>query len=79
MTFYYYPDTDNLYIELKPGPGVETVEIRDGLNVDLDAGGEVVGCDMDRASRQLDLSRMEPASLPLSQAGARGVAGGEDT
>ena len=29
-----YPETDSLYIELKPGPSVETREVAGGLNVD---------------------------------------------
>ena len=67
MTLHYYPETDSLYIELRSGPGAETVEIRNGLVVDIDAEGRVVGLDMDQASRRFDLSRMELVSLPLSQ------------
>lgn len=67
MTLHYYPETDSLYIELKSGPGVETVEIRDGLNVDLDAKGEVVGFDIDHASTRFDLSRIQTVSLPPPQ------------
>ncbi len=37
----------------------------DGLNVDLDAGGEVVGFDIDHASKRLDLSTLETEALPL--------------
>ena len=46
MKLQYYPDTDSLYVELKPIPGVETREVSDGLIVDLDADGQVVGFDM---------------------------------
>ena len=67
MTLHYYAETDSLYIELDPGPGVETVEVRDGLNADLDAGGDVVGFDIDRASMRLDLSPIEIVSLPPPQ------------
>lgn len=70
MTLHYYADTDSLYIELKSGPGVETVEVREGLTVDLDASGDVVGFDIDRASERLDLSRIEIVSLPPPQAPA---------
>ena len=56
--------TDSLYIEFKPGPGVETREVSEGLNVDLDATGGVVGFDIDRASQRLDLSTLETESLP---------------
>jgi len=65
MKLHYYPETDSLYIELGPGPGVETREVSDGLNVDLDAGGGVVGFDIDHASRRLDLSTLEAEALPL--------------
>ena len=65
MKLHYYPDTDSLYIELKPQPGAEGREIADGLNVDLDAAGEVVGFDIDHASARFDLSTLETVSLPL--------------
>ena len=65
MKLHYYPETDSLYIELKEEPGVETREITDGLNVDLDADGEVVGFDIDHASKRSDLSTLETEALPL--------------
>ena len=65
MKIHYYPETDSLYIELRAGPGTETREISDGLNVDLDAEGGVVGFDIDHASRRLDLSTLETEALPL--------------
>ncbi len=65
MKLQYYPDTDSLHVELKPIPGVETREISDGLIVDLDAVGQVVGFDIDHASRRLDLSTLETEALPL--------------
>lgn len=70
MKLQYYPETDSLYIELRPGPGVETREISDGLNVDLDDEGEVIGFDIDNTDGKLDLSSLETASLPLNQAKA---------
>ena len=65
MKLHYYPETDSLYIELKPGPGAETREVSDGLNVDLDTAGGVVGFDIDQASQRLDLSTLETEALPL--------------
>jgi uncharacterized protein YuzE len=67
MKLHYYPDTDSLYIELKDAPGVETREIVNGLNVDFDARGEVVGFDLDHASRRVDLSQLETVALPLAK------------
>jgi uncharacterized protein YuzE len=65
MKLHYYPETDSLYIELKSGPGAETREIADGLNVDFDASGAVVGLDIDHASR-LDLTTLETIALPVT-------------
>lgn len=64
MKLHYYPETDSLYIELKPEPGAETREVAEGLNVDFDASGEVVGLDIDHASR-LDLATLETVALPV--------------
>ena len=65
MKLSYYPDTDSLYVALKPGPGAETREVAAGLNVDLDANGDVVGFDIDHASKRLDLSTLETEALPV--------------
>jgi uncharacterized protein YuzE len=64
MKLHYYPETDSLYIELKSAPGTQTREIVEGLNVDRDADGDVVGFDIDHASAKLDLSRIETIALP---------------
>jgi uncharacterized protein YuzE len=68
MKLYYYPETDSLYIELKNVPGIETREIVEGLNVDFDANGDVVGFDIDAASGKLNLSSIETIALPLGAA-----------
>ena len=64
MKLHYYPETDSLYIELSEGSGVEVREIADGLNADIDASGRVVGLDIEHASKQLDLTKLETVSLP---------------
>lgn len=64
MKLHYYPETDSLYIELTTAPGAEVREIVEGLVVDLDAQGNVVGVDIDHASRKLDLSKVETVALP---------------
>lgn len=65
MKLHYYPDTDSLYVEFNEKPGAETIEVALGLNVDVDADGEVVGFDIDRASTRLDLHTLETRALPL--------------
>jgi uncharacterized protein YuzE len=65
MKLHYYPETDTLYIELRDEPGSETREIADGLNVDLNDKGQVVGFDIDHASKNLDLTTLDAVELPL--------------
>ena len=64
MKLHYYTETDSLCIELKSTPGAEAREIVAGLVVDFDANGDVVGLDIDHASKKLDLSVIETFSLP---------------
>jgi uncharacterized protein YuzE len=68
MKLHYYPETDSLYIELKSAAGAEAREITEGLVVDFDAEGNVVGLDIDHASRKLDLSKVETIALPPASA-----------
>lgn len=65
MKLHYYPETDSLYIEMRPEPSSETREVADGLNIDVDAHGQVVGFDIDFASKRFDLSELDTGSLPL--------------
>ena len=65
MKLHYYPETDSLYIELRGTPGAETREAADGVNLDIDANGNVVGIDIDHASTKLDLATLETTALPL--------------
>jgi uncharacterized protein YuzE len=69
MKLHYYPETDSLYIDLNSRPGVDAVEVADGLVVDLDATGKVVGIDIEHASKLLDLGTLEADGLPLPAAG----------
>jgi len=66
MKLHYYPETDSLYIELQARPAAETREIAAGLNVDFDEHGNVVGLDIDGASKKLDLTSLEATDLPFA-------------
>jgi len=66
MKLHYYPETDSLYIELKDTPGAETKAVADGVNLDLDQDGDLVGFDIDNASKRFDLTKLEAASLPIA-------------
>ena len=64
MKIHYYSDTDSLYIDLNSKPGVETREIVEGLVVDMDAKGNVVGIDIDQASKKIDMQSLEMTAFP---------------
>ena len=64
MKLHYYAETDSLYIDLNSRPSADSREIADGLVIDFDAQGNIVGIDIDRASQKLDLKTLETVSLP---------------
>ncbi len=69
MKLHYYPETDSLYIDLSSRPSADSREVAEGLVLDLDTDGNVVGIDIDHASRILDLSTLETVALPFTQEG----------
>src|SRR5688572_24337453 len=58
MKLSYYPDTDSLYIDLTEQPSVESEEISEGVVLDYDAAGNLVGIDIDNASQKVQLDRL---------------------
>jgi uncharacterized protein YuzE len=66
MKLTYYRDTDSLYIDLSTKPSVETREISEGVQLDYDQQGNLVGIDIDNASRKLDLSEVITSDMPLT-------------
>ena len=65
MKLHYDRETDSLYIDLNARPSVDSREIQDGLVIDLDEQGQIVGIDIQHASKLLDLTTLEAESLPL--------------
>jgi uncharacterized protein YuzE len=61
----YYPDTDSLYIDLSVRPSVESREVSEGVVLDYDEAGNLVGIDIDNASRKLDLTEVVTSQIPL--------------
>lgn len=64
MKLNYYAETDSLYIGLSEQPSVETREISEGVNLDYDAGGNLVGIDIDNASRKVQMDQLVLNKLP---------------
>ena len=58
MKLAYHQDTDSLYIDLSEHPSVESREISEGVVLDYDAEGNLVGIDIDNASRKVQLERL---------------------
>jgi uncharacterized protein YuzE len=66
VKFHYYPETDSLYIDLSEKTSVDSREAAPGVVLDFDAEGHLVGIDIDRASRIVNLSRLEAEMLPVT-------------
>jgi uncharacterized protein YuzE len=67
MKISYDAKTDSLYIDLNGRPSAESREVVDGVVLDLDAAGVIVGIDIEHASKRLDLTRLETDSMPSRQ------------
>jgi len=58
MKVNYHPDTDSLYIDLSEQASVESREVSAGVVLDYDSAGDLVGIDIDNASRKVQLERL---------------------
>lgn len=68
MKINYYPETDSLYIDLSHKTSVESREVSDGVILDYDEAGNLVGVDIDHASSKLDMREVILGHLPLETA-----------
>ena len=64
MKLNYYPETDSLYIDLSEKTSVESKEISEGVVLDYDAEGNLVGIDIDNASNKVHLKELTLRKLP---------------
>jgi uncharacterized protein YuzE len=64
MKLHYDAATDSLYIDLSDRPGVDSDEVADGVVLDFDAAGQLVGIDIEHASKRVELERLVLDSLP---------------
>jgi len=64
MKLKYYPDTDSLYIDLSERPSAESREISEGVVLDYDSAGNLVGIDIDNASLKVNLKKLTLSKLP---------------
>lgn len=66
MRLNYYPLTDSLYIDLSERASVESREISEGVILDYDAEGKLVGIDIDHASAKVELKKLTLNKLPVA-------------
>ena len=64
MRINYYAETDSLYIDLSSKPSVESREVSEGVVLDYDADGNLVGIDIDQASTKLEIKELILSKLP---------------
>jgi len=67
MKFEYYPQTDTLYNMLQDGPGVDAREVAPDTVLDFNAAGEVIGIEIEHASKRVDLENLQLSSLPVQE------------
>ncbi len=64
MKINYYKATDSLYISLSSKPGADSMEVSEGIVLDYDANGNLVGIDIDNASNKVDLREVILGKIP---------------
>jgi uncharacterized protein YuzE len=67
MKLHYDKETDSLYIDLNERPSAGSREIQEGIVIDLDTNGRIVGIDIQHASEVLDLGTLEAQHFPAAQ------------
>lgn len=67
MKISYDKATDSLYIHLADRPSVDSDEVNDGVVLDYDAKGVLVGIDVQHASQRADISKLAISDLPVAE------------
>ena len=65
MKINYYPETDSLYIDLSSKLSADSLEVSEGVVIDYDDSGNIVGIDIDNASHKIELKELILTKLPL--------------
>jgi len=58
MKLNYYEETDSLYIDLAEKPSTDSKAVSEGIVLDYDADGNLVGIDIDNASKKVQLKEL---------------------
>jgi uncharacterized protein YuzE len=63
MRIEYDREADALYIHLREVPVADTTDIEDGVLVDLDAGGHIIGVEILDASKRLSPEELNKVAI----------------
>jgi uncharacterized protein YuzE len=66
MNFKYNSESDMLYIELANGISTESEEVAPNIVLDYDESNQVIGIEIEDASKLIDLSRLEITAFPIA-------------
>jgi uncharacterized protein YuzE len=64
MKINYYAETDSLYIDLSSKPSADSREVSDGIVLDYDSEGNLVGIDIGQASTKMEIKELILNKLP---------------
>jgi len=67
MKISYDKATDSLYIHLTDRPSVDSDDVNDGVVLDFDNDGALVGIDVQHASQRADIRSLSVLKLPLEE------------
>jgi uncharacterized protein YuzE len=67
MKISYDKATDSLYIHLADRSSVDSDEVKDGVVLDFDVNGALVGIDVQHASERADLNNLSLSKLPFGE------------
>ena len=65
MKIEYFPNTDSMYIDLSERSSVDSVEVSEGVVIDYDSAGNIVGIDIDQAQKKLNLKELSLDKIPF--------------
>ena len=67
MKISYDKATDSLYFHLADHASVDSDEVNDGVVLDFDSNGPLVGIDVQHASERADLRNLSISKLPFGE------------
>lgn len=67
MNFYFYNETDSLYIDLSSRTSIDSKEVSQCVVIDYADDGQIVGIDIQQAREIVDLTSIEADEIPIKK------------